>query len=403
MGLLALVVMGVHNSYAQDVRKVALPDTASSHASNVVPQKDITDVYRAILHKKPAPPKNDSSILKPVFTVVPAIGYTLQSRLVGTLSGNCAFRTSPSARLSTITASAAYSQNKQFTMPIESSIWSKSNRYNFVGDLRYFKYPQSTFGLGSASFLSEEDPMDYQFFRIYEVALRQVTGSFYVGAGYILDYHWDISHKHKQNFAPDSYATYGTATHTISTGPTISALYDSRDNSIRPTKGSYASVRYRISPQFLGSTSDWHSVIIDARKYYRFPAQSQNILAFWSYNWLVLGGKPPYLDLPSTAWDAFGNTGRGYIQGRYRGTKMVYGETEYRFNLSRNGLFGAVAFANIQSFSAGPGTGLEAPQPGYGMGLRVKINKVSNTNISIDYGFGTQGSKGLFINIGEMF
>lgn len=401
--LLSILIYMGNSSYAQDTQKNLIPNPASSIVNKEPPQKDITDVFRSVFHRPPAVPKSDSLILKPAFTVVPAIGYTLQSRLVGTLSGNCAFRTDPSARISTITASVAYSQNKQFTMPVLSSIWTKNNRYNFVGDVRYFKYPQSTFGLGSASSLSEEDPMNYQFFRFSEVALRQITGNFYAGAGYILDYHWNISHKHKLDFASDSYAAYGTATQTTSSGPIFNALYDTRDNSIRPTKGSYASVRYRINPKFLGSTANWHSITVDARKYYRFPADSKNVLALWSYNWLVLGGKPPYLDLPSTSWDAFGNTGRGYIQGRYRGIKMVYGESEYRFGLSQNGLFGGVVFANLQSFSAGPGTGLETPQPGYGLGLRVKVNKVSNTNISIDYGFGTQGSKGLFINIGEMF
>ena len=288
-------------------------------------------------------------------------------------------------------------------MPIESSIWTKNNHYNFIGDWRFFKYPQSTFGLGSNSSITAEDPMNYNFFRFYEVALRQLTGSFYAGIGYILDYHWNISHKQPFDHSPGSYEDYGVASHTISSGITLNALYDSRNNSIRPEKGMYASLRYRANEMAFGSTANWHSLVIDARKYYHFPARSNNILALWSYDWLVLSGKPPYLDMPATAWDAFGNTGRGYIQGRFRGTKMVYGETEYRFGLSRNGLFGGVAFANVESFAAGPGTAFQKVQPGYGLGLRVKINKVSNTNLSIDYGFGTQGSKGLFINIGEMF
>jgi len=42
-------------------------------------------------------------------------------------------------------------------------------------------------------------------------------------------------------------------------------------------------------------------------------------------------------------------------------------------------------------------------QVGYGPGLRVKLSKVSKTNVDIDYGFGNQGSKGLFLTIGEVF
>lgn len=368
-----------------------------------VPQKDIADVVKAIFHSKPSQPKSDSSILKPVITVVPAIGYTLQTRLAAVVSGNCAFRTVLQARLSTITASTSYTQNSQFIMPVSSNIWTKGNRYNLVGEVRFLKYPQSTFGLGSASDTSAEDPMNYRYFRFYELVLRQLTGNLYAGGGYILDYHWGITHQNKQSADPAGYQAYGPASKTISSGLVLATLYDTRDNSIRPTKGMYAFVRYRINRKELGSSGNWQSVVAEWRKYYHIPAQSNNILALWNYNWLIVSGRPPYLDLPSTAWDATGNTGRGYIQGRFRGNIMLYGESEYRFGITRNGLLGGVVFANVQSLSAGPGTALQKAQPGYGLGLRIKVNKVSNTNLSIDYGFGTQGSKGLFINIGEMF
>jgi hypothetical protein len=162
-------------------------------------------------------------------------------------------------------------------------------------------------------------------------------------------------------------------------------------------------LQFRNNQKTLGSTGNWQSVLIDVRKYINLPAHSENVLAFWSYNWLVLNGKPPYLDLPSTGWDPYSSTGRGYIQGRFRGTKEVYAEAEYRFVISRNGLFAGALFVNGSSFSAGPGTGLQAIQPGFGPGMRIKLNKISKTNVSIDYGFGSEGSRGLFINVGELF
>ncbi|MBL4676481.1 MAG: hypothetical protein JKY70_09805, partial [Mucilaginibacter sp.] len=116
-----------------------------------------------------------------------------------------------------------------------------------------------------------------------------------------------------------------------------------------------------------------------------------------------VGGKPPYLDLPANTWDQYNGTGRGYIQGRFRGAQMVYGEAEYRFGLTRNGLLGGVVFGNAESFSAAPGSALQKVQPGYGVGLRLKLNKVSKTNIAVDYGFGSQGSKGIFVTVGEIF
>ena len=69
---------------------------------------------------------------------------------------------------------------------------------------------------------------------------------------------------------------------------------------------------------------------------------------------LLFKGNPPYLDLPSTGWDSYNNTGRGYVQGRYRGKDLMYLESEYRFGITRNGLFGGVVFANAETVSNYP-------------------------------------------------
>ena len=82
---------------------------------------------------------------------------------------------------------------------------------------------------------------------------------------------------------------------------------------------------------------------------------------------------------------------------------MVYLESEYRYHITKNGLLGGVAFINAESFSGAPGTALQGIQPGYGAGLRLKLNKVSKTNIAVDYGMGNQHSKGIFVTVGEIF
>ena len=107
--------------------------------------------------------------------------------------------------------------------------------------------------------------------------------------------------------------------------------------------------------------------------------------------------------LPSNGWDDAYNSGRGYIQGRFRDRNMVYLESEYRFNISRNGLIGAVVFANLQNYSASMFKEYQGWIPGGGMGLRIKINKQSGTNVCIDYGFGRDGSRGFAVNLGELF
>jgi len=82
---------------------------------------------------------------------------------------------------------------------------------------------------------------------------------------------------------------------------------------------------------------------------------------------------------------------------------MIYGESEYRFGISKNGLLGGVVFANTQSFSSRLNRQLRLFSPGFGAGARIKFNKFTNTNLCIDYGMGIDGSKGFAVNLGEVF
>src|SRR5258707_90930 len=83
-----------HTKY-KDTLLVAHPDTAF--------EKDLFDVIKSMFDKNYVQGKADSVSSKPVISIVPAIGYTLQTNLAGTLSGNVVFRMAPNTRISTIT------------------------------------------------------------------------------------------------------------------------------------------------------------------------------------------------------------------------------------------------------------------------------------------------------------
>ena len=399
IAVIIIFVFAFQQTQAQDARKDSVQVTGHK-------DKDIIDYFRKWFGYKPSL-KADSIAPgdKPVITYLPAAGYTLQTRLAAILTGNMAFFTSdkPGSKLSVINANVNYTQNRQFTIPVQLNVWLFGDTWNLLGDWRFMKYPQSTFGLGSNTGTGNEDPMDYYYVRVYQYVLKRITATFSAGLGYNLDYHWKISEAGLATGGESDYANYGMARKTTSSGLAINLVYDSRKNPINPVNGLSANMAVRNNFTWLGSNSNWQSAILDVRKYVSLPGVAKNVLAFWSYDWIIPGGKPPYLDLPSTGWDSFNNTGRGFIQGRYRGNIMLYLESEYRFRITKDGLLGAVLFANSESFSGATSNKLQAVQPGAGGGIRVKLNKKSNTNIAIDYGIGTQGSRGLFVNIGEVF
>lgn len=407
---LIFVVIFTDNLFAQDKKLIPitrypakLKDTLTTVQKDTANEKDLNDVLKSIFRKNYKPGKIDTIGRKPIISFIPAVGYSLQTELAGTLTGNIVFRSSPNSKISAITTSMGYTEKRQFTLPIVSNIWTADNRYLFVGDARFYIYPQSTYGLGSNSNIADKEHMRYNLFRFSEVVMRRIDGNFFIGGGYKLEQHWNISHKEPEDKAASDYEAYGATARSTSSGLSLNALIDSRDNSVNASKGLYVAVQYHNYEKALGGNSNWQSIVIDVRKYYKLPASSDNVIAFWSYDWLTLSGKPPYLDLPSTSWDTYSTTGRGYIQSRFRGAQMIYAEAEYRFKIISNGVLGGVAFLNGESFSAAPGTKLESIQPGFGPGLRIKLSKVSKTNLDIDYGFGNQGSKGLFLTVGEVF
>ncbi len=372
----------------------------------LVPQKDITDILREIRHRPPPSLDTNSAKRKANFSLLPAAGYALQSRFAILLAGNASFYLGKDSveKLSQVSSALTYTENNQIIFPIFSDIWTKNNKYNILGDWRVAKYPQDTYGLGGHTSLDSADLIDYDYIRFNETVLRHIVSNFYAGLGYTLNYHWNIRESGNPGGSESDYDKYGFASKSVSAGVSIDVLYDGRDNSINPSgKSFYAHIIYTNNLRAFGSDSDWQSLVVDVRKYFYFPHHSNNELCFWSYDWLILKGTPPYLDLPSTSWDPNTNIGRGYIQGRLRSKQLLYLEGEYRYGITRNGLLGGVFFTNVQAVADWPSGNFETLYPGVGLGLRVKLNKKSKTNVDLDYGFGIGNSHGLTVNLGEVF
>jgi hypothetical protein len=180
-------------------------------------------------------------------------------------------------------------------------------------------------------------------------------------------------------------------------------LYDTRQNSFNPIPGAFANVIYRQNTGILASDNNSQSVYIDLRKYVSITQGiAKNQFAFWAYYWTTIGGGTPYLNLPSIGNDPYQRSGRGIEQNRYRGQSLIYFETEYRRDITKNGLLGFVVFANFNTVSQPYGRNFAYLNPAGGTGLRIKFNKNSATNICLDYGV-SKGYSEFDVNLGETF
>jgi hypothetical protein len=331
-------------------------------------------------------------------------------------------------KMSNLVGNFLYTTKKQWIFSSRSNIFSDENKLIFIGDWRYFVTSQFTYGLGSSTpnepnenptqygILWGKQQMDFSLVRFYETVLKRIGDSkFYIGVGYHLDIHSKIENSLVESNDPltvyshDAYNIskgFDIDRYTLS-GISLNMVMENRDVAVSPYEKNFAWVQYKINPSFLGSDQSSSLLMLDYRHYINLSERrKRNLIALWGFGNFVVSGNVPYMNLPSITWDMFGRSGRGYAQGRFRGENMVYSEAEWRFPLQQNKeTFGGTVFVNAASFSSK--TTNEALfnkiNPGYGMGLRVMINKKNRTTLSADYGFGQKGNSGFYLNINESF
>jgi outer membrane protein assembly factor BamA len=406
-----------------------LPSSVSQQ-TNVNPV-DLIGVIGGMFNKK-APARSDIIIpgvrnvsLLPIVGYGPANGFVIGTAISATnLLGS-----EKNTQLSSALVSISLTTKKQVLLCARSDIYLPGNTWYIPGDVRLLFFAQPTYGLGIYGLNSTlnfnidgtdlsnsvlEQPMRFNYIRFYETALKEIFPHWYAGAGINIDDHFDIQDQSLKLDTPNQAITanyfysarYGfNPLHYSTNGLVFRIIQDSRDNPINSYKGIYASLGFRVNEKIFGGSQNSTMLYAEWRNY--IPLQKNKpglVLAFWTWGQFVTSGNVPYLALPSIGWDTYGRSGRGYVQGRFRGTNMVYGESEFRTPISKNGLFGAVAFINATTAS-NPNTGqtlFNSLAPGYGLGLRIKMNMKDRTNICIDYGRG-QGSHGLYFNIQETF
>jgi hypothetical protein len=381
-------------------------DTVKVRPVDSASQRDMLDVIKSVVHKTH---QEDDRLKfrKITFSLLPAVGYSLSTGFAVTLSSNVLFYTTKDGKdvnPSLINASGFLDTYNQRSVLLQSDIWTDHNNYDLTTDFRWLKYPGETYGLGATTTPEKSNDLNYNYVKFYATLLRKIIPNYYIGLGYNLDYHTNLTQSGNEDGSVSDLTKYGGPYTTNSSGLNIDLLYDKRENPINPVGGgAYANIIFRQNYNFLGSNDSWESLIVDLRKYFKTSPNNNNVLAFWWYSWFTFNGNTPYLDLPATGWDPSGSTGRGYAEGRFRGKDMLYAEAEFRFGITHNGLLGGVLFANGQTYPEYPNGGFQKIIPAAGTGLRIKLNKHSNTNICVDYGFGIDGSRGFFVNLGEGF
>jgi len=393
--------------------------------------KDVTNKWRNIIDTLT---KTNLVVGKTYLSILPVVGYApANGFLIGGAVSFARLLGHPPTSLSSGMLNFQVTSKRQFIVNARSKIYLPGNKWFLQGDWRLLLFTQPTYGLGinnsefnkthiytnNMDLVGDDtlaEPMNFKLIRFYEEGSRKLGNShFYAGLGIMVDQHFDIvderldtlsespdyfitnhyKYSDTNNFNPKQYGTNGIK---------FTLLTDTRDNISNCYKGYYASISLLNNLKIGTNSKQSMQLLYDARYYLGLSKKNpRHVLAFWSWGNILLNGEVPYLALPSIGWDTYNRSGRGFIQGRYRGLSMAYNEVEYRFPISKNGLFGGVLFVNATTASNYSKKLFDKTAFGRGAGVRMQLDKRARTNLTVDIGLGADRATAIYFNLQETF
>ncbi|MBI1768917.1 MAG: BamA/TamA family outer membrane protein [Bacteroidetes bacterium] len=193
----------------------------------------------------------------------------------------------------------------------------------------------------------------------------------------------------KENGLLDTVPITGrTGSSSIGLGPALT--WDKRDNVVNPSKGFYWDLRYSTYSNSLGSTVNYHRLLIDFRKYFNVKPSKRHILALQIFGNFIRGDAP-FKELAELGGPRIM---RGYYRGRYRDNYLTAFQAEYRLPLYKR--IGIVAFAGLGKVYNPDEANFNGMHYSYGTGLRFNINKRERLNLRLDYAMGDPRQHGYF-------
>ncbi|MTI32191.1 BamA/TamA family outer membrane protein [Xanthovirga aplysinae] len=327
-------------------------------------------------------------------------------------------------RTSNVQAYFIYTTKGQMMFSPEYNLFLNNDDYILQGKFRYFKYPQDFFGIGNE--VTESDHrinIDYDLITVDQSVVKKLSPGVFAGLIYrfsgVYNLKWDPDGEYLPTH-PDNLEKTTSELEDLqrqylgiryddrlldteegggysASGIGFTFFLDKRDNIVNASLGHFVQVSTIFHQKLLGSSSNFTSFTLDARKYFNVYPDKRHILAIQAYGEFT-GGVVPFLEMPQLGGP---NVMRGYSEGRYMDNNYMAFQAEYRMpiwwriGMAAFGGFGDVA-EKFQDFS------WETLKPSYGMGLRFAINRKENLNIRLDYGFGRKSS-GFYLEIQEAF
>lgn len=324
---------------------------------------------------------------------LPVLFYTPETRWGVGAAALHSFRSHPESRPTVSGANVVYTQNRQVTAEVQTTAYLQSDLYVVSADAGHTEFPDVFFGIGNATRAEDEEAFTSRVSRAALDVRRRVAPGVYVGAFY--QARSAVMVERAEDGLLAAGGVEGSEGGLVS-GVGAVAMWDTRDNILFPTTGSFHTASVFRSGGLLGSDFRMTRYSVDLRRYQSL--RDGHVLGFHGFLRSVAG------DVPFDMLPQLGGASimRGTFQGRYRDRLLVAAQTEYRAHIWRR--LGLAAFAGAGQVTPDmEAISLADLHYSLGFGFRFMIDPRERMNVRIDFGRGRHGATGVYITVGESF
>ncbi len=335
------------------------------------------------------------------FIILPALGYAQETGFEYGLVSLTSFYSNKDSitRNSSIPGLIAFTTKKQSMLTLKPDVWSKYNRYHYVGDLRYRNFPFKFYGVGANTFEADEQRITQKLTRVSIEAEKLMRRGSYTGITASYENHRFYSEEPGGIYETNSFIRDKDGGDVLFVG--LSKIFDARNSNVYTTKGSYIKLNYAYAPDLFGGENfSGSSAKLDFRTFKGYNIKT--VLGFNMAYHTIQGSSTPFYLLPQLGNDQIM---RGYYTGRYRDRNLLAAQLELRYRvIPRLGFAGFAGAGSVYNSRIDLGNF----KPTYGAGLRYFFDTIRGLSLRMDYAFGEKRTgeerqKGFYLAFGEAF
>jgi hypothetical protein len=236
------------------------------------------------------------------FIIVPALGYAQETGFEYGLVGLASFYTDKDTftRASSVAGLVAFTTKNQSIITLKPDIWSKNNRFHYIGDLRYRDFPFNFYGIGDRTSKADEEKITQKLIRVNMEAEKLMRKGIYTGVNLNYENYKFTDNEPGGNYETSPFIRDRDGGEVLFAG--LSQIIDSRNSNTYTTAGTYLRLSYAFAPDLFGGENfTGSSTRFDFRTFKSY--NSKAVLGF-NFNYQTISGNSvPFYLLPQLGND----------------------------------------------------------------------------------------------------